>query len=150
MGKADGLDKKLTEGAIGRLLFVGTFEHPFKLLDADIVYETLDGGQLTDIAAQCSGLDRIAHERRWEELALAAALKSVDGYTFAVDNREAAKLKWVRLLNEYLRGIMLENYIEMRERQKKAVDEAIAEIKKSQPNQSLADSGGSSDSSPAI
>jgi hypothetical protein len=150
MSKANDMPEELKRGSAYRLLTVGKFEYPFKLLDADIVFEALDGGDLTDISVKCSGLDRIAHERRWEEMVLAVALKSVNGYTFPVDNREARKLEWVRQLNDYVRGIMIENFIEMRERQKREVDEALAEIKKLSPNQSLADSGGSSVSSPDI
>jgi hypothetical protein len=151
MGEPEGKYDHLMGGPLGALLFTGKISHVFEMLGVEVEYHTLDVGALTEIAVQCNGLDVYARDRKLSLISIVHALHRVGNYTFGDDTKGMdEKRMWVRQLQEPVQDMLVEEYVKMRQEQRRLVEEKIDELKKLQPTQSAGASGESSVSSPDI
>lgn len=126
------------------LLFVGKVSRSFEVLGQRIELQSLDSDTLSDLAAQCSGLDVLARERRYSILSVTHSLTQVGGYTFKTFEE---RRQFVGKLQQPVLDLFIGHYLTLREDQKRLVEEKLADIKKSQPIQSPVASGVSSSNS---
>jgi len=152
MGEPEGKYDHLMSGPLGMLLFTGKIAHVFSVLGVEVEFHTLDVGALTEIAVQCNGLDVYARDRKLSLTSIIHALHRIGNYTFGDDAKGVEeKRMWVRQLQEPVQDMLVEEYVKMRQQQRKEVEEKFDDIKKSQPGSArLAESGESSVSSPGI